>query len=364
VSIWFGNGDFTFDQVVLKHYSLVTSDLTTGDVNQDGFTDLLVSFFSSFSSNKGSATGGVDGFYGSPTRTFAQRNVIAPNSNSDVPFSVVAVDINGDGINDLAAADQDTSSIGGVFVWLGNPDGSFQQTPVKFNMTSDGAAFLVAGDFNRDGRIDIATVVQNTVEVLLNATPRSTCQAGTADPSMTICQPQDLAFSNSPLEIHAEGKSSKTVTDINVYVDNKLEGEFPGPSMDRSFSLPVGNHFVVVTGFDSTGAHFSSDRHVTIYTGAPGETCATGNTQLTADICLPEENATLSSPVQVLANSYSPDIITSIQVYIDNQLQFNDTTATEVNKLFPLAPGPHLILVKAWDAFGGQAITSRNITVK
>jgi hypothetical protein len=82
------------------------------------------------------------------------------------------------------------------------------------------------------------------------------------------------------------------------------------------------------------------------------------------NICLPAQNATLSSPVQIFANSYSPRPLTAIQVYIDNQLEFNDATATEVNKLFSMGPGTHFIVVKAFDATGNSVSESRTIDVK
>jgi len=72
----------------------------------------------------------------------------------------------------------------------------------------------------------------------------------------------------------------------------------------------------------------------------------------------------LSSPVQIFANSYSAQPITAIQVYIDNNLEFNDPTATEVNRLFSLAPGTHDIVVKAWDTTGHNMSESRIIDVK
>jgi hypothetical protein len=67
--------------------------------------------------------------------------------------------------------------------------------------------------------------------------------------------------------------------------------------------------------------------------------------------------------VQIFANSYSPRPITAIQVYIDNNLVFNDPTSTEVNKLLNVGLGSHFIVVKAWDATGNSVTDSRTITV-
>ncbi len=362
IDIAFGNGDFTFIfESIFAGFQ--ANDMTTGDLNQDGFTDILVSTFETGASGPASI-GGVFALMGTAQSGSTFRNVISSGAFGS-PSEMVAADVNGDGINDIVALDDDSTSANGVYVWLGNPDGSYQQTPTKFVYTTDrNKVAMVAGDFNRDGKIDFAaTLIGNsTMEVLLNATTRAACQKNLSDPSMTVCQPQEATFSNSPLHIIAKGNSSKTVTDINVYIDNVLKGQFAASSIDKTFTVANGSHFVVVKGFDSTGASFRSDRHVTIFTGAPGETCPVSPV-LSVHICLPAQNATLHSPVQIFANAYSPRPITSIQVYIDNQLVFNDLTAGEVNKLFTMGLGSHFIVVKAFDANGNDFNDSRTITV-
>jgi hypothetical protein len=362
--VLYGNNNFTFDGVLAAQFGGGTNDMNTGDFNQDGFTDILVSWFDSSGLN-----GGVDVFFGQATRTGVEDQVLIfpqVNPTFESPRQMIAADFDGDGINDIVGLDNDGTFANGVYVWHCSNTGFCDQEPTKFVYTTDRDKFaLVAGDFNRDGKIDFAAtrVGNSTLEVLLNATPRAACQENTGKPSMTVCQPVEATFSRPPLRIVAKGNSSNPVTDINVYIDNILQGQFAASSIDKTFNMTNGEHFVVVKGFDSTGASFRSDRHVTIYTGSPGQTCATSSSALSINVCLPAQNATLHSPVQIFANSYSPRPITAIQVYIDNQLEFNDLTATEVNKLFPMSPGMHFIVVKAWDATGVQISDSRTITV-
>jgi hypothetical protein len=364
LSVWYGNGNFTFDQVLVA-VDFQNNDMTVGDLDQDGFSDILFSFFDGGTSGSAS-TGGVFCFFGNAGRGGLSSQIEIQPGSFGSPREMVAADVNGDGINDIVALDDDATAADGVYVWMGNADGSFVQTPVKFIYTTNrNEVALVAGDFNRDGKIDFAaTLISNsTMEVLLNATPRAACQKNLVDPSMTVCRPQEATFSNSPLHIVAKGNSSNTVTDINVYVDNVLKGQFAASSIDKFFTLPNGSHFVVVKGFDSTGASFRSDRHVTMFTGAAGQTCAV-SPSLSVHMCLPAQNAILKSPVQVFGNAYSPRPITAIQVYIDNHLVFNDTTATEVNKLFTVGLGTHFIVVKAFDANGNEISDARTIHVQ
>jgi FG-GAP-like repeat len=365
LTVFTGNGDFTFAADVIQQY-VQTNDMNTGDMNQDGFTDILVSWFDT----AGGLSGGVDEFLGTTTLGGFLHATLIPSSTAyESPRQIIAADVNGDGINDVVGLDDDSTSANGVYVWTcdGEFEGSCNPTPTKFIYTTDrDKQALVAGDFNRDGKIDFAAteVSNSTLEVLLNATPRAVCQKKAVSPSVTVCQPQEATFSNSPLHIVASAFSNNPANVMDVYIDNQLQASFPSQSFDQFFNLPVGNHFVVVKGWQADGTSFRSDRHVTIFSAAAGQTCAApSSTALSVNTCLPAHAATLHSPVQIFANSYSPRPITAIQVYIDNNLVFNDPTSTEVNKLFDMGLGSHFIVVKAWDATGNSVVDGRTITV-
>jgi len=80
------------------------------------------------------------------------------------PVSVAVGDFNGDGLPDLAVANQDSND---VSVLIGNGDGSFQ---VARNFPAGNIPASVAvGDFNGDGRQDLAVANQdsNDVSVLI-----------------------------------------------------------------------------------------------------------------------------------------------------------------------------------------------------
>src|SRR6266849_2455137 len=84
------------------------------------------------------------------------------------PVSVAVGDFNGDGRQDLAVANQNSND---VSVLVGNGDGSFQSPR---NFAAGSFLWSVAvGDFNRDGRPDLAVANQNSnnISVLINNTP-------------------------------------------------------------------------------------------------------------------------------------------------------------------------------------------------
>jgi hypothetical protein len=256
-----------------------------------------------------------------------------------------------------------------MLVWLGNPDGSYQSSYLTYQVSNNAANSLVAGDFNRDGKIDFAVSVgggesSEGLAAFLNATPRATCTPKTTSPSVTVCEPQDLTYSNSPVQWIADSRdTSYPVNSMQIYVDNKLVVNSPSSSLNEPLTLSSGRHSVVTKAWDQSGANFQSDRTVTIYSGTPGETCWAQESSL--NLCLPTQNETTSTSLHVFANSYSAALITSVQVYIDNALIYNDNSgATYVDMAFTVAKGPHTVVVKAWDAQGNLYSQTRNVTAQ
>src|SRR5579863_5042036 len=76
---------------------------------------------------------------------------LAPVSVPGGPSSLVLGDFNGDGVTDIATAD---SSSGMVSILPGSGGGFF--LPPRNFAAGAGAHYIVAADFNRDGRLDLA----------------------------------------------------------------------------------------------------------------------------------------------------------------------------------------------------------------
>jgi hypothetical protein len=361
-----GNFSFTKDQVGTSSYGIFGTPV---DINQDGFTDLLVTYYTCQigKDQNGGACTNWKVLLGSSNKTFKQT----ANMNLDIDFQglwgTTAADINGDGINDIVGI----SNVSILYIWLGNPDGTYQSTPLSYFIGSNSSAGdLVASDFNRDGKIDFAmpTPGQSSstgLAVFLNATPRATCTPSTVSPSVTVCQPQDLTYLNSPVTWIADSRdTSHNVTAMQVYVDNKLVVNSSSSSLNEPISFSKGPHFVVTKAWDSSGASFQSNRSITVYSGSQGETCAVQPSSI--NVCLPTNNETTSTSLHVFANANSSvNQITSVQVYIDNSLIYNDTSgASYVDTAFTVAKGPHSVVVKAWDADGNVFSQTRNVTAQ
>ncbi len=139
VSILLGNGDGSFQPHVDYPVEAWAHAVQVGDFNRDGILDLAIANFASETISI--LLGNGDGtFHAGTDRT-----------TTGTPGDLVVADFNGDGELDLATAnsDQDTMS-----VYLGNGDGTFR-SGVNYlsEIQPDG---IVAGDFNGDGKIDIA----------------------------------------------------------------------------------------------------------------------------------------------------------------------------------------------------------------
>lgn len=94
------------------------------------------------------------------------------------PASVITGDFNGDGKLDLAIANSTDNT---VSILIGKPDGTFQPH-VDYATDADPVA-VASGDFNGDGKLDLATanLADNTVSVLLGSGDTQTAELTPSD---------------------------------------------------------------------------------------------------------------------------------------------------------------------------------------
>ncbi|MFL6334774.1 MAG: FG-GAP-like repeat-containing protein [Pyrinomonadaceae bacterium] len=103
-------------------------------------------------------------------QSFAPPNTLSAGTGAQ---KAVAADLNGDGVPDLASANHGNSGSPSVSVFIGVGDGTFAAR--RDYPAAQGAGSIVAGDFNGDGRPDLAVAnsvfsqpVKQNVSIFLN----------------------------------------------------------------------------------------------------------------------------------------------------------------------------------------------------
>jgi len=139
VSILIGNGDGTFQPPRFFASTGQPIGVAAGDLNNDGFLDLVVSNY--LTSDVSVLLGNGDGTFGT------QRKFPTGPANHS---ALALADLNGDGKLDIITANLVTADIS---VLLGNGDGTLKpevRVPVR-----GGAANLKIADVNADGKLDV-----------------------------------------------------------------------------------------------------------------------------------------------------------------------------------------------------------------
>jgi FG-GAP-like repeat len=134
--------------------------VTAADFNRDGWMDAAAA--SRAANRVVTYLGGVAGL------RFSQSYVTGLS-----PRGIVAADVNHDGMIDVVTANR---SNGTVSVLLGRRSAPGTFTEARDFAAGPGSRAVVAGDFNRDGRLDLATGNQNSnaASVLWNETAFNT----------------------------------------------------------------------------------------------------------------------------------------------------------------------------------------------
>ncbi len=148
-SVVLGNGDGTF-QPPISFPGVFGDSIVAGDFNGDGRLDLALG--NSTSNELSILLGNGDGTF-EPLAPIALGS--APDYSDEIVLNLAAGDFNGDGRLDLAVTGANLQS--SVTVLIGNGDGTFQPSyPLGIGASPDDDP-IVTGDFNGDGRLDLAT---------------------------------------------------------------------------------------------------------------------------------------------------------------------------------------------------------------
>ena len=153
------NGNTSFQQSALLSFGTYSfpNSLAVGDFNKDGYLDLTV-----VDTNRNN----VAVLLGNNNGTFGNRLTL-PTGTYSSPYWAVVDDFNNDNNSDIVVSISNLHMIG---IWSGLGDGTFLPQMTFSTGTTSVLGVFVKGDFNSDGKLDVAVIDRqhNTLMILMN----------------------------------------------------------------------------------------------------------------------------------------------------------------------------------------------------
>ena len=213
--------------------------IAVADFNGDGHADIVAT--NQFNTNISVLLSKGDGTFEAPIVTSVACN----------PTWVATGDFNGDGKPDIAVVGAPCFGSSGLQVFLGNGDGTFQAA--KTSLGIPGVVTATVGDFNGDGKLDIAAVAQgspDTVQILLGngdgtfKTPISVSLGASVNSYQAVVA-----------DFNKDGHADLAISERNggtgfLVLLGKGDGTFLAPS---SFAIPTQGFGLAVGDFNNDG---------------------------------------------------------------------------------------------------------------
>ena len=268
VSILLGKGDGTFRPVIDTAQLNGSIYTATGDFNGDGKSDLAVITGGDYNGRRNILI-----LLSNGDGTFTTKTTLSSLTN---PVRAVSGDFNGDGKLDLAVVGQSSPS-DIVYILLGKGDGTFQ-SPVTVSLGASVNAYqAVVADFNKDGHLDLAISEFNgpvpaAVHVLLG-NGNGTFQAAQSFP--IVAQGSGQGWGIAVGDFNNDGMPDLVATSPGVYGFTVLlgdgTGKFAAVPNPQTGTLPTA--YATVPGGAATAiatGDFNNDGKLDVITGLSG----------------------------------------------------------------------------------------------
>lgn len=259
VSVLLGHGDGTFARPLVfaaSGQNFTPESMVLSDVNGDGKLDLVIKSVSVLESDAfqlGVLLGNGDGTFRAPLLGAAQ-----PDGSGDIALG----DFDHDGRIDVAVADQLGASTGNLSVFAGNGDGTFQSL-IRLDLLTGGNDPLgvAAADLNGDGLVDLiaANASSSTVGVLLNASS-APAPAGTTTTTLGTSAPTAVFGQTVLLTASVSSPSGVPVGTVTFFDGTTVLGTASVNGAGQAtlaVSFDVGSHALTASFAGTRGSGFT-----------------------------------------------------------------------------------------------------------
>jgi hypothetical protein len=309
-----------------------------GDLNNDGKTDIV-----------GAGTN-QDTFvaYGRADRAMAFSTVTTPPGS--IFFTPAIADFNGDGRNDIAGIHfRSTTSDFAVAILLQNSNGTFTYKDVALLGSQDSVSNVVAGDFNKNLKPDLALVAfggsGGVLNELLNTTSGGDwggCAYPSAGQGIHICAPG--ASAASPVTFNVSANSFQPIRKIELWIDGKKATEQFHVWDTRAWfrysqSLAAGTHRATFFAANPDNSLLKTSMTFSV---SSSSTCGTPSSSTGTVICSPTSGSTVSSPVNVQAKGGSS--VKNMEAWVDGVRKYAGSGNT-VSLSLSVAAGSHKLTI-------------------
>jgi hypothetical protein len=270
IKIAYGNckGGFTVKTVFSAKAFL--NNIVVADLNRDGISDIVGSYAAATGVND--PPGGLQIFYGQKARTLSTRFI-------EDPYAALPKvgDFNGDGLLDIAYLTSDGNfpygqDVDELKILLGNDAQSFS-IATTYPLPHLNPKTVLVGDFNRDGKTDLALLYSSYAEqqdnvftILTNTTQSS--GGGCSAPSSAgvhVCSPSSNATLSSPVSVVAASTITGTLARMEVWVDGvKKYSETTTETLSTSLGLAAGTHRFAIFAVNTAGTKWETVVNATV----------------------------------------------------------------------------------------------------
>jgi len=267
IQVLYGDGTGHFPVTNSIHRPGDHLRFSAADVNGDGKMDLIATAFYP------AVPDHLSVYYGNASRTWAETQIPLQSCvyNNAGP---TAVDMNGDGINDLVVPEIncDGSGVPNIDVLTRNSNGTYNPDQLIYSSSSSSLSFrdLTVLRADRNTKPDLAlsqctaspciAASDYNLEVLLNTTVGKfpTCMPPNGYEGIHVCAPLADATVASLVHFRVGAAGQIPMRKVEVWVDGhkvveQLDGFSNYTFMDRSVTLASGSHRVVIyaAGWDN-----------------------------------------------------------------------------------------------------------------